>query len=153
MERGEELRYLILAVQREGNRQLTEALRPINLTPSQAEVIQVLQQFQPMTLLQLGERLVCESGSPSRLVGSMVEAGLVEKLPNPADGRAVLLRLGPRASEILTALNEIEHQFNQSASAALNPEALNVVLDNLWPLVEQSPSGRALRRRKHGEMG
>ena len=38
MQPVEELRYLMLAVQREGNRTLTEALRPLDLTPSQAEV-------------------------------------------------------------------------------------------------------------------
>ncbi|GHO54498.1 hypothetical protein KSB_29730 [Ktedonobacter robiniae] len=43
MQPAEELRYLILAAQREGERILTEVLRPLDLTPSQAEVLHVLQ--------------------------------------------------------------------------------------------------------------
>src|SRR6266496_116610 len=65
---AEEFRYLVLTAQREGNRILTEALRPLDLTPSQAEVLRVLQEHQPLSLIALGELLVCESGSPSRLV-------------------------------------------------------------------------------------
>ncbi len=49
--RKKELRYFMLAVQREGNRSLTEVLRPLDLTPSQAEVLRVLQDFQPLSLI------------------------------------------------------------------------------------------------------
>ena len=151
MQQGEELRYLLLAVQREGNRQLGEALRPLRLTPAQAEVIQVLQQYQPMTLLQLGERLICETGSPSRLVKTMVEAGWVEKLPNPDDGRAVLLRLTATAQATLPTLNEIEQRFNAQVSSFASSEMLHMVMTHLWTFIEDSPSGRALMRRKHNE--
>lgn len=148
MQLGEELRYLILAVQREGNRQLTDTLRPFNLTPAQAEVIQVLQQFQPMTLLALGERLVCESGSPSRLVKSMVEAGWVQKLDNPSDGRAVLLRLTPAAQAIVPTLSEVEQRFNEAVESMASREMLRQLLDNLWTFAENTHSGEALKRRK-----
>ncbi len=150
MEQAEELRYLILAVQREGSRQLTEALRPLKLTPSQAEVIKVLQQYQPITLLQLGERLVCENGSPSRLVTSMVEAGWVEKLPNPDDGRAVLLRLTPKAASLLPELNAIETRFNQTIAELLSAETIHQLLRLLWVPASETESGQALLRRKEG---
>ena len=39
---AEELRYLILAAQREGARALAELLRPAGLTAAQAEVLAVL---------------------------------------------------------------------------------------------------------------
>ena len=151
VERGEELRYLMLAVQREGNRQLTEALRPLNLTPSQAEVLQVLQQYQPMTLLQLGNRLVCETGSPSRLVTSMVDAGWIEKLPNPADGRAVLLQLAPAAEAIMPALNGIEQRFNDDVNNRADAQTLDNLINELWKLVADSAGGKALMRRKRNE--
>ena len=64
----EQLRYLLLAAQREGNRFLADALEPLGLTPSQAEALRVLQDWQPLALVELGGLLVCEQGSPSRLV-------------------------------------------------------------------------------------
>ena len=64
---AEELRYLILAIQRAGNRVLAAGLRPLGLTPSQGEVIRVLLDYQPLTLSALGELLICEHGNnPSR---------------------------------------------------------------------------------------
>jgi MarR family transcriptional regulator, organic hydroperoxide resistance regulator len=39
---AEELRYLVLAAQREGNRAFARHLRPLGLTPSQAEVLRLL---------------------------------------------------------------------------------------------------------------
>src|SRR5436189_5649367 len=75
----EELRYLILGAQREGARALADLLRPAGLTAAQGEVIAVLQEAKrPLTLREIGERLVCEAGSPSRLVASMVEDGLLQ---------------------------------------------------------------------------
>jgi DNA-binding MarR family transcriptional regulator len=150
MNPGEELRYLILAVQREGNRQLTDLLRDLKLTPSQAEVLLVLQQCQPITLTELGERLVCETGSPSRLVKSMVESGWVEKLPSPRDGRAIQLRLTSTAEAVLPVLNQIDQQFNARIAASFDSEALRTVLDHLWPLVVNTAGGAALRRRRDG---
>lgn len=151
MERGEELRFLLLATHREGNRQFSEALKSFKLTPSQAEVIQVLQQYQPMTLLQLGERLVCELGSPSRLVKTMVKAGWVEKLPNPDDGRAVLLQLSPQAEAILPQLNQIEAKFNEQTATFAGNELVDPLIEKLWQYLGASPSGQALLRRKYNE--
>jgi len=151
MNQAEELRYLILAVQREGNRQLTEVLRELKLTPSQAEVLLVLQQYQPITLVELGERLICEAGSPSRLVKSMVELGWVEKLPNPDDGRAVHLRLTPAASAILPVLNQLDHEFNESLAALFGNESIKLLLEHLWPFALTTTSGQALLRRKNNQ--
>ena len=64
-----ELRYLVLAAQREGNRKLSRDLDAIGLTPAQAEVLLVLAEREPLTLVELGRCIVCETGSPSRIVG------------------------------------------------------------------------------------
>jgi DNA-binding MarR family transcriptional regulator len=147
MDKAEELRYLILAVQREGNRLLTEALAPLDLTPSQAEVLQVLEQFAPLTLIELGERLVCESGSPSRLISSMVAKGLVQKTASELDRRASQLTLTPRARALLPALNQIEAQFNQRPYEFLDDETIALAVDLLWKFAEDTDGGRALKRR------
>ena len=148
MQKAEELRYLILAVQREGNRQLTEVLAPLDLTPSQAEVLQVLDQYQPLTLLELGERLVCESGSPSRLVNSMIDKGLVQKTVSSADRRAVQLTLTEKAGNMMPTLNQIEDRFNQAPYEFLDDATIEQAVNLLWLFAENSVGGQALQRRK-----
>jgi DNA-binding MarR family transcriptional regulator len=88
--------------QREGARALTELLRPAGLTAAQAEVLAVVDEAnRPLGVRQIGERLVCEGGSPSRLVASVVDAGLLERGERAGDRRAVELSLtavdGPRS--------------------------------------------------------
>ena len=75
--RAPRLWVLILAAQRESQRMLSEALRPLGITPAQGEVLSVLSSHPPLTLNALGERLVCETGSPSRLVSGVVRRGWV----------------------------------------------------------------------------
>jgi DNA-binding MarR family transcriptional regulator len=148
MDKAEELRYLFLAVQREGNRALTDALAPLDLTPAQAEVLQVLEQYGSLTLVEVGERLVCENGSPSRLVNSMVEKGLVQKTTSAADRRASQLTLSPRARDLLPALNAVESQFNQQLDFP-DGATMDQALGLLWSLAENTTSGQALKRRKN----
>jgi len=147
---AEELRYLILALQRDGNRQLTELLRPLELTPAQAEVLQVLDQFDPLTLSELGERLVCETGSPSRLVKHMVKAGYIIRTRDPLDGRAVRLALSDKAKAIMPQLNQLEADYNASVGELATdlPIPLKTALDVLRGLLKDSPSGRAIELRK-----
>ena len=63
----EQFRYVVLALQRQGGRQLNRLFSTLGLTASQAEAIEVIGTFGPMTTRRAGEYLVCESGSPSRL--------------------------------------------------------------------------------------
>jgi len=62
MRPAEELRYLILAIQREGNRLFASELRPLGVTPSQAEVLRVLNDHGPLTLTALA---TCWSARPA----------------------------------------------------------------------------------------
>ena len=94
MRQAERIRYLALAVQREGNRRLTADLKPLGLTTAKSEVLRILGDHAPMTLTALGRMLVCESGTnPSRLVDKLVEAGLVQRVTSDVDRRRVTLTL------------------------------------------------------------
>jgi DNA-binding MarR family transcriptional regulator len=147
MQPVEELRYLMLAVQREGNRTLTEALRPLNLTPSQAEVLRVLQDFQPLSLIALGDLLICESGSPSRLVNGMVEAGLIERVPTTTNRRMVTLTLTEKGEESAERVREVEQIMYGTITELLGGASLPSIQALLWRFIEGRPAGDALARR------
>lgn len=148
MQPVEEFRYLVLAAQREGNRLLTEALRPLDLTPSQAEVLRVLQEHQPLSLIALGDLLVCESGSPSRLVNGLVEADLVKRVPNASNGRMVTLTLTETGEDMATRVGTVEAALYEFITRTLEAQSLSEGIALLWHLVEGQPAGEALARRK-----
>jgi MarR family transcriptional regulator, organic hydroperoxide resistance regulator len=147
MEPVEELRYLMLAVQREGNRTLTEALRPLGLTPAQGEVLRVLQEFQPLSLIALGDLLICESGSPSRLVNGMVEAGLIERVTSSINRRMVTLTLTVKGQERAERVREVEQMMYRTITESLGDVSLPEIQALLWRFIEGRPAGDALARR------
>lgn len=148
MRPAEELRYLILAAQREGNRLLGQALRPLGVTPSQAEVIRVLQERGPLTLNGLGELLVCESGSsPSRLVDRLVAVGLVRREVAAHDRRHVRLSLTGDGALLGRRIAEIEEELYRSIDAAAEGRDTAEVIGFLRAFVGGLPAGRAVARR------
>jgi DNA-binding MarR family transcriptional regulator len=145
---AEELRFLILAAQREGNRRLAQALRPLDVTPAQAEALRLLQDRQPLTLSGLGELLVCESGSsPSRLVDRLVTAGLVDRLESPSDRRQVVLTLTAAGRRVARRIADIEDQLYQELEAAGRGHDAAAVIALLRDIVAGSPSGATVARR------
>ena len=149
----EELRYLILAAQREGSRDLARTLRPLGLTPAQAEVLVVLDGAAPLSVRGLGERLVCESGSPSRLVASLVAAGLVRSRPSSRDGRAAEVSLTAAGRQATEAVRGVERELHAAIGAGWTAEEIPTVLRVLRRLLADRPAGRALelRRRTVGD--
>jgi DNA-binding MarR family transcriptional regulator len=147
MNEVEELRYLVLAAQREGNRMLAKGLRPLGLTPSQAEVLRVLQEHQPLSLMELGGLLVCETGSPSRLVRGLVDAGLVERTPSEADKRMVTLSLTREGEKTASGVTEVEAALYGAISEAFDGDELSGTIAALRRLVAGRPAGEALARR------
>ena len=144
---AEELRYLVLAANSEGRRQLAQQLRPLGLTPSQAEVLRVLADHAPLTLSGLGSLLVCESGSsPSRLVDRVVAQGLANRRPGPTDGREVELTLTPEGERLAVEVAVIEEAM-YAAIDAMSGGDVDATLDFLRTFIDGSPSGDALARR------
>jgi DNA-binding MarR family transcriptional regulator len=149
MEPVEELRYLILAAQRDGNRALAALLRPLGVTPAQAEAIGVLARAKaPLTVRELGDRLVCEPGSPSRLVSSLADAGLVSRRPHPGDARASTLELSSQGRRTATAIRRVERRFHDDLGARLtSARDTDAALRTLRRLADEGASAAALRRR------
>ncbi|NWF27260.1 winged helix DNA-binding protein [Streptomyces sp. PKU-EA00015] len=148
MEPAEELRFLVLAAQREGNRQLAHGLRPLGVTPAQAEVLRLLAERQPLSLSGLGALLVCESGSnPSRLLDRLVTAGLVRREEGSSDRRQVQLTLTPAGHETARAVASVESDLHARIAAAAEGHDVDAVLGFLRALVAGQKSGDAVARR------
>jgi DNA-binding MarR family transcriptional regulator len=145
-DRRARLRYGVLAAQREGNRVLARALRPLGLTPSQAEVLAVLAEHGPRDVEALGSLLVCETGSPSRLALSLVAKGHVERRPDPRDLRRTVLALTRAGREAAARVRAVEDAFYAALGKfADDPAVPWDVLAMSW--LRDTPSGHALRRR------
>jgi DNA-binding MarR family transcriptional regulator len=148
MRPAEELRFLILAAQREGNRLLGQALKPLGITSSQAEVLRILEEHQPLTLTGLGELLICESGNnPSRLVDRLTSVGLVDRQVSALDRRHIELSLTEEGRHLARKVAGIEEDLYRSIDAAAGGHDVQQVTGFLRAFVAGLPAGQALARR------
>ncbi|TIS56822.1 winged helix DNA-binding protein [Mesorhizobium sp.] len=147
MKPEEELRFLILGAQREGNRLLTDLLIPLGITSSQAEVISCLKAGGPMSLNALGKLLVCETGSPSRLVGTMVERGLVARRENADDRRQVELELTQEGLRLAVEIRQVEARLYGWLGQRLTPQEITTAVCLLRALIVGTAAGKAIAQR------
>jgi DNA-binding MarR family transcriptional regulator len=149
MDPVEELRYLVLGAQREGARAFAELLRATGLTPAQAEVLAVVRDAgRPLTVREVGERLVCEGGSPSRLVSSVVDRGLLTRREREGDRRAVELSLTPEGERAARGVAEAERELHGWLSTALTEREIGATVRTLRKLVDGRQTGTAIARRR-----
>jgi DNA-binding MarR family transcriptional regulator len=149
---AEQLRYLILATQREGNRQLSAMLSEIGVTPAQSEALRIIADHGPLALGELGDMLVCDTGtSPSRIVDRLVAAGLVHRTPGEQDRRQVRLTLTPQGRDKANRVAEIENQLYDLLDRASEGTDIDAFIAFLHAFTRQAPAGLALANRLAAE--
>ncbi|WP_220447724.1 MarR family winged helix-turn-helix transcriptional regulator [Nonomuraea diastatica] len=110
----------VKAAHREINRRFSEALRPLGITVVQAEAILILADDQPLTLGELGTRLIAETGNPSRLADRLQAAGLIHRQPSPHDRRNIELTLTPYGREMATRIQQARQPLLDWGRTLLN---------------------------------
>lgn len=73
----------------------------------------------------LGPKMGMEGTSISRLLKSMEERGLIERKPDPSDGRGVLIYLTAFGREKREFSKQTVLQFNEAISKELTPEKVD----------------------------
>ena len=145
MRRSEQIRYLLLAAQREGNRRLAAALSKIELSPAQSEILRILGDHNTLPRIGVGQMLVCDSGtSPSRLVERLVDAGFIDRTADLHDRRQVHLALTPAGQEKELQVRTIENALYDELDALPGADEF---VSTLELLVTGLPAGKALKLR------
>lgn len=117
----------IKTAHREINRRFSEVVRPLGITPVQAEALLVLADDGPLTVGGLGERIVAESGNPSRLVDRMAATGLVERIASATDGRQVHIRLTRRGRQVASAILQERRPALEQAWRTMDHQSITKV--------------------------
>lgn len=87
-----ELSDLLLRVSRAQRRAWRDALAPWNLTPSQGRALRVVTGREGIRVSDLADALHITPRSATEVADGLETQGLVERVPDPRDRRAVLLR-------------------------------------------------------------
>jgi DNA-binding MarR family transcriptional regulator len=138
----------VKAVQRELERWINEAMRPLGVTAAQADALLVIGQAQPVSLKELGELLIAEAGHPSRLVDRLVEASLVERRPAGHDRRQVELSLTPKGRRLEKRVMAARDQVMELGRTTVEDRDLTPALGLLRELLAGTPYAGLIARRR-----
>ncbi|MFC4907966.1 MarR family winged helix-turn-helix transcriptional regulator [Actinomadura gamaensis] len=130
---------LVMAVKvanRELERRFARLLRPLGVTPVQAEALVILAEDGPLSIAGLGARMAADPGHPSRLADRLGAAGWIERRPSPHDGRQVELALTPSGRELADRIRAVRRPFVEGAEAALAEQGLDDALPTVRRLLE-----------------
>jgi len=70
-------------------------VRELGLTAPQFDIVATLGRLPGLSFRELGERTLITKGTLTGVVSRLEARGVVERVPNPADGRSALVRLTP----------------------------------------------------------
>src|SRR5262249_46758337 len=131
---------------REQNRLHGRALQPFGLSTEQAHLLLVLWTWGPMTMTELGREVALSSGTLSTAIDRMETAGLVMRVADPEDRRAVRIEPAAWAKEQRAKLMSTLEAKQEEMLAPLSTkereqlhELLTRILDHL-PQAKRSPA-------------
>ncbi|MGB3444574.1 MAG: MarR family transcriptional regulator [Actinophytocola sp.] len=116
-----------------------------NLTPTQASVLAIVAHRGPIGMTELADIEGLNPTMLSRVVARLVDDGLVTRLPNPADQRAVQLEATDPGRDVHLRIIESRTETVVRILDGLSPDATDALLDAL-PALEALAEG--LRTKK-----
>jgi DNA-binding MarR family transcriptional regulator len=100
-------------------------------------------------LAELGRLLVCQVGSPSRLVDGLVRRGLLDRRVDSSDKRVVMISLTPAGEKALDSVHPI-NTIRKNIARQLTSAQIDQLIGLLAPIVANTPSGVAVATRFPG---
>jgi DNA-binding MarR family transcriptional regulator len=107
-------------------------LAPLGLTPGQSRALSALDRAgRPLRMAELAEALRVVPRSATGVVDGLVEAGLVDRAPDPANRRSVLVELTDAGRGTLEELTQARRQTAEELFGSLSPADQRQLLDLL----------------------
>ena len=119
-DKGEEsLADLILGSARAMRRRWAAGLAPWELSPHQARALRVVARSEPTRMGVVAEHLRIAPRSATEVLDGLQERGLVRRLADPADRRAVLVELTDEGRALLAEVDAARDRESAAYLAAL----------------------------------
>ncbi|MFL6159045.1 MAG: MarR family winged helix-turn-helix transcriptional regulator [Marmoricola sp.] len=94
-------------------------------------LLATLAEFGPHRAADLADMFALDKGAVSRVVHQLLELDLIERTPDPHDGRASILSVTPKAQERLDAMVERRREDFGARLAAWDPKNIAELAEGL----------------------
>jgi DNA-binding MarR family transcriptional regulator len=106
------------------------------LTPSQAAALATIDRHGPLTPSELADRERVRRPTATRVITVLEEAGLVDRAPDPYDGRSCLVALSPGGRELLARVRTRKNAYLSRRLRGLSAEE-RATLDRAAAILER----------------
>ncbi|MGR8825931.1 MarR family winged helix-turn-helix transcriptional regulator [Leuconostoc mesenteroides] len=146
MEKIEKLRYLIKALDVEGENHFAKLLSTIGITPTQNEILKILKAYGSLSISEIGELLICGSDNPSRVIQRLLLKKLIIKQKDLTDSRKNNILITEKGVNVLIEATKIEKKFNNNILEKL--ENIITVDELIHILTKQIENSKTLNKIK-----
>jgi len=122
-------------------RKLRQQAEP-GITPSLLSALSTIERGGPMTIGDLGVAEQVQPPTMTRLVASLVEAGLVERSVDPVDRRVAWVRVTPAGAKSLAQTRKRKEAYLAKRLHRLEPDRL-AVLEEAAAILDQLVEGES----------
>lgn len=102
-----------------------------SLNATSYSLLVTLNEFGPHRAADLADLFAVDKGAVSRVVHHLLELGLIERTPDPNDGRASILQVTPEAQRRLAALTDSRREEFGARLAGWEPESIGDLAQGL----------------------
>ena len=139
------LRVAIVRIQRQ-----LRARSGSDITPSQSSALARIEQDGPLRLGALAEQEGTTAATMSRVIDSLADRDLIERVPDPLDGRASLVQLSPEGGALVHELRAGYTEALRNALSELSPAERKVIRDTIPVMARLSELLQASERIEIG---
>ena len=125
------INFLLSAAQHNVFQYLSSQLAPHGITPGQYGVLNCLWTHKELTPKQIGEILHLEASSISGILDRMQKSGLIERMTDPDNRRAVLVSPTQKAIELQLPVERIIDDMNTYVMESFSDQEREALLQYL----------------------
>jgi len=135
-------------------KEISDYLRPFNLTPAKFNAMMVIKHIgkaEGLSQIDIGRRLIVTASNMTRLVDNMEREGYIERLTQKGDRRVNLIRISKKGSELLDQIWPGYYKKIASIANQLNRNELIRISELLLKLSSNLDSVTKKAQRTKGE--
>ncbi|HEX8933032.1 MAG TPA: MarR family winged helix-turn-helix transcriptional regulator [Pseudonocardiaceae bacterium] len=115
---------------------LRERIESLGVVPGQFAQLLALYEQDGLTQAELCAQVEIEQPTMAKTLSRMQRDGLIDRVPDPADGRRSLVMLTPRARELEHELVSAAHAVNAAAIQGLDEQAVVMFMATLTTIID-----------------
>ena len=114
------------------------------VVPGQFAQLLALYEQEPLTQRELCDRVQIEQSTMAYTLQRMERDGLIERTPDPADGRRSFISLTRRARELQETLASAARAVNETATQGISDDAVDTLMKTVQQMIRnlEAAAGR-----------